>query len=730
MAERNLGLFGATSVGVGAIVGGGILALAGVAFSVAGPSAILAFALNGVIALLTAISFAELSAAYPNSGGSYAFSKRVLNVHTAFIVGWIVWFASLVAGVLYALGFAIYAVIVVEQLWSYFGTTPEWAIGLWAQRTIAIAVCLIYAYNLLKPSKGGGDFATYGKIIVFIIIILFGFFALLQSPAEAVTASLNPFFAGGLNGLFQAMGFTFIALQGFDLIAAVAGEVKEPARNLPRSMVISLVIALIIYLPLLLVTSTVGLPSGQNIMSLGAANPEAVIAITAQQFMGRAGYWLVVIAALLSMLSALQANLFAASRIAQTMAKDRTLPRQLAKVSKHNIPTMSIVVSTLTIIVVLLIVPDLAAAGAAASLIFLISFALVHLMSILARQRSERSTLPFSSPAYPLVPILGGAACLILAIFQGFVVPSAGKITLIWVLIGLLIYIIWLSQRAVSADAAAEALDPSLLRLRGRSPLVLVPLASAENTPALATIANALTPRGVGRVLFLTVADKENPELERINKDQQVLAEALSISAGLGLYPEAITTLANDPWVEMVRVVKTHRCESVLLSLTHLDSDIQQRIATLLASLDCDVTILYIPEHWQLDKLEQILVPVAGGSQHDTLRTRLLASLGRVTRRNVTFLRVLAEDVSDASVHRAKRALAHYAEEEVWGTVNAKVVKSNTASDIITEQLAAQDLIILGSERSGRSRKGLGAFAINIIENAPCAVAIISHKIK
>ncbi|MDA0838506.1 MAG: amino acid permease, partial [Planctomycetota bacterium] len=110
-----MGLWGATGVGVGAIVGGGILALAGVAYAATGPGAIVAFALNGVIAVLTALSFAEMSAAFPESGGTYTFAKKVLNVRAAFTIGWIVWFASIVAAVLYSVGFATFAVEILSQ---------------------------------------------------------------------------------------------------------------------------------------------------------------------------------------------------------------------------------------------------------------------------------------------------------------------------------------------------------------------------------------------------------------------------------------------------------------------------------------------------------------------------------------------------------------------------------------------------------------------------------------
>ncbi|MGD8872071.1 MAG: amino acid permease, partial [Gemmatimonadota bacterium] len=75
---RSLGLWAATGVGVGAIVGGGILALAGVAFATTGPSAIVAFVLNGGIAFMTAVSFAELASRFPESGGTYTYARKVL----------------------------------------------------------------------------------------------------------------------------------------------------------------------------------------------------------------------------------------------------------------------------------------------------------------------------------------------------------------------------------------------------------------------------------------------------------------------------------------------------------------------------------------------------------------------------------------------------------------------------------------------------------------------------
>ena len=96
------------------------------------------------------------------------------------------------------------------------------------------------------------------------------------------------------------MGYTFIALQGFDLIAAVAGEVRDPKRTVPRAMLLSLGIALSIYLPLLFIIATVGVKAGDSITSMSAKDPATVVAVAARNYLGAFGFWLVILAAILS----------------------------------------------------------------------------------------------------------------------------------------------------------------------------------------------------------------------------------------------------------------------------------------------------------------------------------------------------------------------------------------------------------------------------------------------
>ncbi len=382
---------------MGAIVGGGILALAGVAFSATGPAAMLAFMLNGVIAILTALSFAEMSSKFPESGGTYTFARKVVSVEAAFSVGWVVWFASIVAAVLYSLGFAHFGLVIFADICgALWGHVPIWASGWAAKPVVAIAITVLLTVRLTRRIGGGGHWANVGKVVVFGVLIVCGLWAVSRQSTANISSAMTPFFSSGLTGLVQAMGYTFIALQGFDLIAAVGGEVRQPEKNLPKAMVLSLIIALAIYLPLLFVIVTVGVDPGESIKGVADRDPESVVAVAARNFLGPFGYWLVMVAAVLSMLTALQANLFAASRIALAMSRDRTLPPVISRISHdRRIPVVAILVTAAIVCILIGLLPNVAVAGAASSLIFLVTFAIAHWLAILVRQRSVLRPPPF-----------------------------------------------------------------------------------------------------------------------------------------------------------------------------------------------------------------------------------------------------------------------------------------------------------------------------------------------
>lgn len=734
--QRYLGLFGAIGVGVGAIVGGGILALTGAAFAATGPSAVVAFALNGVIAFLTVLSFSEMSAAFPESGGTYVFSKKVLSIKAAFGVGWVIWFASIVAAVLYALGAGFFIAKAVKNIWFLLsGADVLWITSGFVVTVIALAATLIYTVSLVFKQSSGGAWVNIGKVAVFAILLIGGVWYLSKQPVEEFETTFTPFFAYGGLGLLSAMGYSFIALQGFDLISAVAGEIKEPAKVVPRAMMISLMIALAIYLPFLIIIAVTGSIEGESIAEASARLPEAIVIFAAENYLGRFGFWLVIAAGVLSMLSALYVNLLAASRIAHSMARDRTLPHRLGELNEERgTPVNAVIVTAIIVVVLVIVIPDVSAAGAAASLIFLVSFALAHLISILLRKRSVKK-LPFKSPLFPLVPIVGIVTCVGLAVFQGVVVPIAGVIALLWLIGGGVLYFILFSTRAQVVDASAEGYDPDLVRLRGRSPLVLVPIANPSNARAMVAVASALAPPFTGRVLLLSVVKSPGETSEGVDRSEiinaeSVLNEALAASFEIDLVPEALTTIGKDPWSEIVRVSATHGCESLLLGLTDLEQDAGgEHIEYVMNRVDCDVVVQNTPTGWTMQEAKRVLVPVGGRGGQGELLARLLGSICRTGNPEITFLRIVPEATGSYELERVRASLKLFAGDQLpYGRYNIKLEKSDDVAEVIKEHALESDLVILGLRRLGKRRKSIGDLALRLARELDCPLLMISRK--
>ena len=734
--RRTLGLLAATGIGVGGIVGGGVLALAGVAFAAAGPSAVLAFVLNGGIALITVLSFAELASRFPESGGTYTYARKALTVEAAFAVGWVVWFASVVAAVLYALGFAVFFVPFIEQLFISMGLEPPaWMGGRFALLVWALLAVLSYALSLARRGAGGGEWANIGKLAGFGLLIAGGTFVLftdLPSTAE-LGARFTPFFEHGATGLAQAMGYTFIAYQGFGLVAAVGGHIKEPERNIPRAMLLSVSVAMLIYVPLLFLVVAVG-TDGRSVVAMAAENPEIMVATAASNFLGPAGYWLVVVAGVLAMLSALQANLMAASSFAATMAADRTLPIRIDALRPDGrTPVAAINLTAGTIAFVLVAVPDVAAAGAASSLISLGIFALVHGIAYLVRKRAFQPS-PYQSPFFPLVPWAGGGLCLALALYQAAAVPSAGVLAALWLAGGAVLFVTHLAPRARVVDAMSEGFDPQLIRLRGRSPLILVPVANPKNAGVLVKMAEAIAPKGVSRTQLLSVVrppakwDEDRLPTELVDA-QGILGGALSAAIAVDLRPEALITLSDDPWSEITRIAQRSRPDAILLGVGALDASIASGpLERLIGRVGTDIVVLRAPAHWNPDEATRVLVPSRGGRAQSPIRARLLGSLTREARREVTFLGVLPEGVPASAVRASERDLSALARDEARGSGTVVVLQRDDLVAEVVQRAQACDLMILGLRRSGRGRSVFGGPMLDIAMATECPLLMISQR--
>lgn len=720
----------ATLLGVGALVGGGAIVLAGPAFAVAGPSALLAVGLNAVLAVLAALALAELGARFPHSGGPYLFAQRVLGVEPAFAVGWLVGFATLAASAVYALGFArFFLAMAVAGLQAAGLQPPAWLGWHLSEVVVALLAVLAYGLRLLRRPRFPSAVLTFSKVLALAGLGAAGMVALGMRP-QAMAGALEPFAPSGALGLIQAMGMLFIAFQGFLIVPNSAGELRDPARDLWRASLAAIALASVLYLPLFLATATVGLPDGGSLLGFARSSGATMVADGASRYLGELGFWWVAGTAVLATLTTLEASLQSAARLTRTMARDRTLPPRLARLSGPGVPRRALLLVTSLVALLVVALPEVRTAGAAAGLIYLTVFALAHALALLVRWRSDPAGLPYRAPGAPATLWLGALGAGLVALINAVTVPAAGVAVLSWLLLGTLVYIAAFRRQASALDAELEGTHPDVLALRGRRPLVLVPIANPENAPALVSVAHALAPPQVGRVTLLNVVglDEDLPSLENA---QAVLSTSLRAAARSGLRPQALTTMAPDPWEEIARVAHTLDCESLLLGLSDLsDAGTLQRLDDLLGGVRSDVVVLRAPPGWRLADSRRVVVPFAGRGDQERPRARLLSSLLRLADPQVEMLHLLPERASEAVQRRAQRELERWVEERLRGRVRCLVEAVPDAVAALARHAASADLLLLGMPKRDDGGQALGAFASAVVAATPvsCAVVLIHAR--
>ena len=420
--NAELGLLDATMIGMGAMIGAGIFVLTGLAAEIAGPAAIIVFALNGAVTAFTGLSYAELAASIPKSGGGYAFVREIFDDFASFIMGWMLWFAYMIAGALYALGFAPNFL---ELLHVYGLVAPPGEVGgiviplLGVSVPVAfllafIAVLALVALNAVSTAASGSaeTIFTIIKVSILVIFVLFGLNSEMFAGAE-----FQPLFPsdGGAAAVLPAMGLTFIAFEGYDLITTVTEEVKNPRENIPKAIFLSLIATVIVYLAV--VTVAVGTLGAEGLAAAG----EAGIATAATSFMPTGipiiqnGGALIVFGAVFSTLTALNAVVIASSRVAFSMGREGQLLPSFGRLH-HRYGTPFVAILASAVVMLGSVALPTQSAGNMSSLFFLLSFVIVNVAVIRLRRERPAMNRPYKMPFYPAPPLIGIVLNLVLTV--------------------------------------------------------------------------------------------------------------------------------------------------------------------------------------------------------------------------------------------------------------------------------------------------------------------------
>ncbi len=395
--KRELGLFDAVIMGLSGSIGFEIFVLMDYAyFSLAGSGMVLALLLGGLVNLLIMFSYCELSAAIPEVGGEYTYTKAAYGGLVAFISGCLRWLASVFGAALAALTFA-------RQLsYLFLDVAPAVEGFVSAQMPlIAIVVIIVLAALDVKGVKKVGAMIVITFLAIFAIFLASGLWHGL-TPPDVVPEPLPE----GLSGVFAAAAYMFPMFFGMRALVAGAAQIKDPEKNVPRAIILSALLIVPLYFGVAYVSA--GIVSQEDVGPL--------LNVAAEETMGVAGGVLFAVAGMVASLSALGTSIAVQSSIAQGMSRDGYLPKILLSVHRrYGTPYVATIVGSL-FIMFLSAVGAVEFLGYAASFGSILVFALVNLSLLKLRKKKPYLKRAFKAPLYPFTPVAGVVMSLVLLV--------------------------------------------------------------------------------------------------------------------------------------------------------------------------------------------------------------------------------------------------------------------------------------------------------------------------
>ena len=449
--ERTLGLSAALMIGIGTMIGAGIFVLPGPASDAAGPAIVISFLIGGLIALFTALSASELATAMPSAGGSYHFINRGLGPLFGAIAGVGNWVGLAFASAFYVIGFGSYLGLLIEVI----TTPPALVIGpiiLTNAQWGGIIAGIVFIVINYCSTEGTG---TLQNLIVYGLLGILGVFVILGTISADIS-TLRPLAPEGWGTVLPGTALVFVSYLGFVKITTVAGEIKDPSRNLPIAIVGSVLVVTVMYGVIMIVI--LGVVERPMI-----AGSETAVADVAGVLFGRFfgisafGIGLLTLAGLLATASSANASILAASRISYAMGRDGIVTPWLNEIhDRFKTPTRAIIV-TGGMILVLVLIGDVGVLARSASVLHLVVYGILNVALIVLRESGDPHYSPtFEVPLYPWVPIIGAMSSFALIAFMDRL-----EIALAFGLIGvgILWYLVYVRKRTTDTSALARYRD-------------------------------------------------------------------------------------------------------------------------------------------------------------------------------------------------------------------------------------------------------------------------------
>ena len=728
--ERSLSLISVIAISIGGMLGSGIFVLPGIAAAKTGSSLWLAYLLAAVCILPAALSKSELATAMPSSGGTYVYIERAFGPMMGTISGIGLWLSLLLKSSFALVGFGAYLSILVK-------IDPNFT------KYIALLFLVIILFlNILGVKKVGKVQIVIVSIslITLLLILFFGI-------PKIQTQNLNPFLLDGNFGLISTIAFVYISYAGVTKVAAIAGEIKNPSKNLPRAMILSLFIMTLIYVIVAFVL--VG-----NIPLDNLKTDLHPIYTIANMLGGTYIGYITAGVGVITLISMANSGVLASSRFPFAMALDDLLPKFMGKIhSKYLTPVVTILLTCIVMALVILFL-DVVKIAKLASAFMVLMFIFVNACVIILRETSAQwYNPPYRSPFYPFVQIVGIVSGLILLIFLGLM--SFIAIVVIFIL-GVIIYLKYGKNATRIGVLKKYGHRPALFlfykkknrkkeRIHKNKKIlfnhfdgeiisnagVVVPLLGNENSPEmLAEIGAAINKKEhiqivniteVPNQTFLDAMLEENPKINSIERRISNLA----IEKELNLDFEAVVTHEISNTIH--ELSEQAHCDWLVMGWNgraHKGIFVNNPIGWLLTHIDSDFALFKDNGVRYISKVLLALRPGRKDKNFIAIADRIC----KFYNASLTLLHVVHEETLENEIIEINKK-ATLLLEKASSQSEVLVLKHNDSITAISNISASYDLLILGTpEKDNWMSVLFGSRKDRFAEKSACSVLRLTMK--
>lgn len=706
--ERHTGLFGATTLGVGALMGAGIYVLIGVAAKQAGPSVILTYFITGLLAFFTTLMYAEFSRIIPRSGGGYTYSYDVLGSFGGFTTGWFLALGSIFASAVYAVGFAEYAV-------SLLGTpVPDYI-----SRGVAVVITLLTGalFMFTSGDKKGNRFQTWvvwGNVGILLILIVLSFFHLNASYVQ-------PVFPKGWGGTFSAISIIYISFFGYQLIANNTDEVINPEKTVPKAMILSMLISIGIYL-LIAFAAVMTVP--WQIL----AQSKAPLVLVADAIFGGKGWIVISLGGVLASLGALSSTVLSQSRQTYVMGKDRFFPDILGKLNEQSKQPKAALIAGVVLVALVLIFFNLEFIAKAANFCLLFSLLPVSLaMRKIYKKNPElkpKSRWKHYLPQITLVVNVG------LLLTLDIVSLAFGQQL---ALAGLVVYFLYSRKREKSGREGLNIILESNKKFsfftRNK---VLVPMSNPDTQNALLTLSNTLMARKGGEIVVLAI--KNTPSemnfydaLSDAGPTLDVIKRGITLAGEFNISVKPIIRASRDVHSGIVNVAQEENSDLIIMGFPPPPAEGASTVVSQVVQAAAnDLLILNMKQ-----RLDQFKPKKIGLYVHDLKHIHLMlmsaTAIAEKHQARIVLLGYLPENYSKRQKHRAdKMMLAALENLNSTALYDISLEQSNDPKESLIRRSEEFDLLIVGKESENSAAKSMEqSDSFQLARQAACSVILV-----